>query len=568
MAIAAFTDDVIIRWNGFLKSRLGLSLVHMKKILQQQWHILVLWVIVVLSIVVRVFARPGMEVTPDSAWYLKLAEQVLNGKLSLNESSSLANIVQPGYSMFIALVHGWGVPVVSAAFAVNVAASIIMIIMGYALVRMVARPPAALVAAAALAFHPLLVVHARSVLTETVFIAVSMMIIWGALYLAQRQSSWQWYILLGGLIGFSYLIRMVGLVWLPWTGVVILITWYRARPHVPMQLIVRIAAVVIGLVIVALPYLGYLRTMTGATVLTGSQRTVQLSTSVFNVDADDLDTEKKRVYLSLTPDKTDYLINHPALFTQVMEARVVSLSPVALLERTWPIIGRNATTIAQYFSVLWIGVIVLLWLLVVKRKLIPPLVYYLVLAMVLYCGALSTVGIIARYILPILPFALVAVCVVLWRASFRLSFPQRICLYGFGIMLMVVLHAMFYLLWFESIVVYPQKAVTNETGQLFTSATMEVWTAAHVGKVPKILSTTPVVSYALGSTFYPMPYGSIDDIMQFAAYHNITYFFIQSTTAYSHAQRQAFQQYAMTHVQLKHIINDPMYSLYSWEGER
>lgn len=193
----------------------------------------------------------------DPALYLILSEQVANGEgyVYPGRDGGVTAFYPPGYSVALGVVQWLArlLPGELSAFGVavgfNVVLSVLTIVLVFELGRRLLSVPVGLVAAAAFAFWPNLIVHSGLVLTETLFLFlfVAMLLLALATPAVARAPGRGRMLAVGVLFGTVGMVRPTSLVMAP----VFLVLWWPQGVGVALK---RTALVGLGTLALVLPW--------------------------------------------------------------------------------------------------------------------------------------------------------------------------------------------------------------------------------------------------------------------------------------------------------------------------
>ncbi len=465
----------------------------------------------------------------DSILYFKLAEQVQSGKLYLTEPFNWSNLIQPGYAMLLSFVSGFGIDVKIAAKIVNLTAVAITVICGYFIGRKAAGEWAGYLAALALAVHPVLLLQSWFALTESVFIAFLLIVVWVGQYAVRPRASWTSHFLIGMLIGFLYLIRLVGLSMVLWYALMLLWT-YIVYPNARSwrRYAVRVGMFAAGLCIFVLPYVAFLYTHTGQLTLTGQQSIGQGAIAVLDADAPDYEYEKREILQSLTADKTDYLINHPDEFRAAHNLELHSSSLSGTIVQGLRHLSNNLYIVVTYCNILLLG---LLAPFVLRRGVSTSekqMMGSLVTATICVGVIIFVVRIIPRYVAPTIPLLIILLSAIAMYGAVRLNRAWPRVIIFFLALCMICVQGVIA----SRVAQSAESIVTPYSLQTTSEAASLEWLDAHHTEIPRIISSSPYIPYQMHMGMYVVPDAPIADIITFACYNQIEYMMIHNNSPY------------------------------------
>ena len=519
-----------------------------------------LLVLVAVAIIIRLLFPSAETLAPDSTLYLKLADKIAVGQLELDEVFTPSNIIQPGFSIVIFLINQMFRNPEFVGVLISILSGVVLIVLIFYLGKRLFNVWTGLIAGIVIAIHPLFIRYSTIVLTESLFTALfigAILMFWSMM---REPKSHLWYFFLGLLVGYAYLVRIVGLslvlVFLFW----IVANWSQHNKLPVRKIVLSIVVFIIGVSMLVAPYLFYLYEKTGQFVLTGQQAIAANVQAEFDQYAADRMTEKRRVFQSLTEDKTDYAINYGG--------NSMPGTATSIIDRVWSF-GRlfiiNISYNAYFFvTVFLLQIIILIYGLyrAIKKKENTLQYWYLLSIIPLYLFIYYLGQPSFRYYYPIVVLLLLlasAGAVQLIKGISKINIRMLVIsiLITIFVLYEVVVHISF--LKGENIFLRPFFRPSYDSE-------MTLWIDNNLGSNLEILSTTPVVSYEVDARNYGMPYADIDSIIYFARYHNLDYIFVQNWGEY----------YGMVKTQLDDIstnpdsniisiIKKPRYSLYRLE---
>ncbi|XOU94214.1 MAG: glycosyltransferase family 39 protein [Candidatus Kerfeldbacteria bacterium] len=264
--------------------------------------------LILFSLAIRIIFVTDIPLSPDSVLYLKLAEKISFGELALNESFNMANLIQPGYSIVISffnfLVHN---PVTTGQM-ISLISGVLIVLFSYLLSREMFGHKVGMIAGIILAIDPLAIIFSHKVLTESLFACLLIGILLLFWLVIKHKWQWYWFILIGGLIGLAYSIRLVGLSLMFLFFLWLLFEMIKTKKI--KYYFIRIALIFVGVLLIVFPYVSYLYSQTGLIIFTGQQAYSSRGMDKYDYEAEDLVYEKRIIYQSLNEDETDYLINN------------------------------------------------------------------------------------------------------------------------------------------------------------------------------------------------------------------------------------------------------------------
>jgi 4-amino-4-deoxy-L-arabinose transferase-like glycosyltransferase len=225
---------------------------------------LTFWLLV--AFVLRLFLLWHFEqvISPDGVQYVALARSLIAG----NFRAGLSIYSAPLYPAFIGIASLIFRDIEFGGRFVSVLAGSLLVLVSHRLIRNWYGPKVAIIGAALVALHPLLIYYSTTLLTEstyTFFFTAAVLAGWSALSAAKGSR----YLLAGAIIGTSYLLKpeAAGFVLLL---VVMALSRRLFTKTAPGKESVRNALLICaGFLLVAAPYLFYLRHQTGTWTLSG-----------------------------------------------------------------------------------------------------------------------------------------------------------------------------------------------------------------------------------------------------------------------------------------------------------
>lgn len=242
-------------------------------------------IVILLGIVLRFRLASHIIVYPDSTLYLSLAKNILNGQFFIKFVNGMPQVLHPLYSIMVAIFWFIFRDINFSAVTVSVISGSMIFLPSYLLARSLFGYQVAWLSIIILFFEPLTIHWSTSMLTESLFIFLftfSIYLLWHAI----QQEKLYWYFIAGLVIGLSYLSRISGL-----PSIIIAIGWsiifglfihrYDLRRSIN-----NIITLIMGYLLVLIPYLIQLRRVKGRWLLTEygdiGVRIIQKSTSVLN----------------------------------------------------------------------------------------------------------------------------------------------------------------------------------------------------------------------------------------------------------------------------------------------
>ncbi|MBI5192086.1 MAG: glycosyltransferase family 39 protein [Nitrospirae bacterium] len=200
----------------------------MKNISDTKLKWIILGIITFLSFIVRISTASVFVTYPDSALYLSFAKSILNGRLFFDFAGGNNTILPPLYSLVIAFFSLFTGNIEKAGVLVSILSGAILIIPVFYIAKTVYNEKAAWVSTAFVFFSPILINWSTSMLTESLFITLFISGIAGCLYGIENKKL-LFILVSGGLIGLSYMTRVVGIVVIPVLGIWMLIHYFSVR---------------------------------------------------------------------------------------------------------------------------------------------------------------------------------------------------------------------------------------------------------------------------------------------------------------------------------------------------
>jgi len=234
------------------------------KLIARRINVLAGWTTLALLIRLLCLWRLDHVLSPDGVLYLTLAQNLKAGNFSTGFSPYWA----PLYPILISLASiFFRDPEFTGRF-ISVAAGALLVIPVYRLAFKWYGMPAARIAAAIVALHPLLIYYSTVVLTESVYTLVFTCAVvtgWSALSRGRRGS----FLLTGFTFGLCYLLKPEAALFLPLLVAIVFI-----RPFFHRAYSLKLGAqngllLAMGFLLPAAPYIIYLQRQTGAWVLSG-----------------------------------------------------------------------------------------------------------------------------------------------------------------------------------------------------------------------------------------------------------------------------------------------------------
>ena len=269
-------------------------------------------IIFVVSVITRMILHNYHIFTSDSVLYLKLAEIIGQGQLELTEFFKPQNIIQPGYSIIIMLFNIIINNLEISAMLVSLVSGIILCLFVYVLGTSLFNKKVGLIGGLIIALHPAFVNSSWAMLTESLFMAVFVLSIYLFWTVLNNKKSKKWFFYIGLLVGFLYLTRIVGLFVMPVFFIWLTIYWYWFKKIDLKYYFSSILLLIIGCMILVMPYLVFLYNRSGSFILTGQHIYAVSGLEKYDQTAENRSIEKRKVFSSLNEDNTDYIINNIA----------------------------------------------------------------------------------------------------------------------------------------------------------------------------------------------------------------------------------------------------------------
>ncbi len=459
---------------------------------------------------------------PDSCSYLWLSQQIERGDLSVRYGEEV-EYYQPFYPFLISLVAPGGrdripgaiiVSLLAGAGAAAVAAWMAGRMTGAGDIRH--KLAAAAAAGALVAVHPLAVRYSGVVLTESLFSFLFVLL--AALTWAWRDRSGRWpFLVIGAVAGLGYLTRAVGLL-----GLAVAVLWVglgrRGREGGKGTALCgagmrRAALVVLGFLVISLPYIAYVRVNLGSWRVTG-QEELFLSKISENVWEDE-----EQYNFALTPDGLRFATEERGREASILETM---WSHRAFMKR---LVSGNLDNLVRVITPgLHLAVLlpfILAGLAGGRRREAAYFVSWWLPFLAVYGVTFSAL----RYFVPLLPLLLVAAAAGAVNAGrWICARPARTGRVVPGIAVSVVIACALcgFLLYRVSRERHPEAvrvAPLKEMGLRLRSSVREG---------TRIMDRKPFVSYFAGGEFVGMPYDSVERILAYARHVGVEYLVVDS----------------------------------------
>lgn len=246
---------------------------------KQKW--IILGIITFLSFIFRLSTASVYVTYPDSTLYLSFAKSILNGRFFFDFAGGNNTILPPLYPLTAAFFSLFSGRIETSAILVSALAGALLIIPVFYIAKTVYNEKAAWVSSAFVFFSPILINWSKSILTESLFITLFISGIALCLYGIENRKL-IFILISGGLIGLSYMTRVVGLVAIPVIGLWLLIyfIWNRksAENTLGMKLkdaLVPVVVFSLGFIIVTGLYLVKLHSFYGYWTVAGSYGSIK-----------------------------------------------------------------------------------------------------------------------------------------------------------------------------------------------------------------------------------------------------------------------------------------------------
>jgi len=482
-------------------------------------EIVFLLILVCIALIIRLIISSHVLISRDSLLYLELAEKIGQGQLSLNRPLSLQNLIQPGYSItifiFNLLVRNWEL----AGLLVSLMSGLFSVVLVYYLSKELFNYRLGILASLIVTIYPCFINYSTIILTESLFALFFLGIVYYFWIITKRNKPYYHYILLGLIIGFSYLIRVTGLFALAAIIVWILVNWLIRKKINYKQVVTSIILVIIGASLFVTPYLAFLYQKKHNFLIAGAQDYVVFAKNNLE-DGAFSRLEKNRIYKSLNDDKNDYKINN--LNTNELKTQ---LSIGSLITTYIKNFFRNISYNARYFLFAFLVII-------------PFIAYGLIRSIkhkerfAGYCYIISWVIFIMliyytgrpliRYYYPAIPLLLILAADGITGLTTKLRLkPIRLYVMTTIIIITVMYNFLSNALpgYFDYRLKFFNLFRTDsnkyrEIGQ---------WINKNSSENPKILSTSPKVSYYAKAVHYPIPFADCESILDFVRYQKINF---------------------------------------------
>jgi len=500
-------------------------------------EILIIIILLVIALLPRLYFRSDGEVTPDSILYFQLAEKISEGEWQLDNVFTMQNILQPGYSLAMYSTNLLWHDIETSSRVVSIIAGVLLVLLVYAMGRRMFGKQVGILAAVFTALHPMFISYSVRSLTEPLFALLFLLIAYLFYEFINRTNvSYWWFVLIGFLIGCCYLVRLVGLsmlgviiIWLLIYIILKRVTWQRA--------LITLGIVVGSLVITMAPYLGFLYQQNDSLVLTGIQGYAMSSNNTyFGSEAKDDDYEKRRAYLSLSDDSTDYKINQEDIGSNG------GGSYVFLVSNYFRLFIKNISTNLWYvikaFSVYLILIIISI-LFYRRNNYKLRKIWFLLSIIPVYLAIYYIDAPGYRYDYRIIPIIFLGSAVGTTKSSNKIG--ARELRFG-AIVTIIALVFIADAIFFRG---FSLKPYNNQA----TDQNKEIgyWIKNNFSdQYKKILSTSSEVAYYAELEYYPVPFAEFEDLFSFAKHNSIDLLLVSDKDSYYHD----------LHILLDDIIND------------
>ncbi|MFA6098191.1 MAG: glycosyltransferase family 39 protein [Patescibacteria group bacterium] len=461
----------------------------------------------IFSIIVRLVISAFYPVGSDSVLYLKLAERISQGFLSLNEFKKVHEFIQPGYSFFIYLfnlvINNWEI----AALAVSIISGVFLVLLTYLLAKRLFNSTTAVIAGILMCLHPMALYFSTSVLTESLFTALLISVIYLSWLALVRKKSVFFFILIGFLIGLAYYVRIVGLAALPVVVLWILLFGFLIEKRKLKYLLFSIMLLCLGVLAVVSPYLIYLYQQKGEFVITGAQNTAEYVKSEFGADKMETRLQKHQIFSSLDETGSDFKIN------EVNETAKKSTGDLLSIywKNFWGCITDNIIKFLGYFFIFSFTCI---YILIRKRSRQATISFFYLLSwipfyLIIYYQGRPDL----RYYFPVLPLMIIIIA-SLFSSIFSHKFNKLTRIFGLASLI----------LFFLIIEMFINRKFPLVPLSIFKESNFHkagIVIKENFGANQKILSEYPAVTYYSEGIHYPLPVDDYSSVTQFARYQNV-----------------------------------------------
>jgi len=343
-------------------------------------------------------------ISSDGVFYLRAAEEFFAGDIK----AGLGSVYPPGYPLLIAAAYPLFGDWELAGQGLSLLFGVALLFPLYGLFREVLGDKIALLGCYLAGVSPFLALYSVHVRSESTYLFLSTSSLCLFASALTRKSVGRFF--LGGIVaGFAYLVRPEAIGFMVIVPAVLLFHWWRRENHFPW-LIQSVAALALGFLLFALPFIVYLSIDTGqfGAISRKAGVTWALNLQKSGMLNDDVDSQGVDVN---SFSFTDYLLQHPLLYAQ----KVASDVPAAIA-------AFFEAVHYSYMPFLLLGVFVL-----ARRDdwLGPQL--FLIGTVLFYVVGFALIYVKRRYSLQAVPISLAWVALGIWWAwdKVQLALPAR-----------------------------------------------------------------------------------------------------------------------------------------------
>lgn len=493
--------------------------------MSRQKEYIYLAVLIIIALALRLFLPYG-PVMPDSALYLKLAEKIGQGQLILDSPFHSQNIIQPGYSfviyLFNLLINNWRL----SGIIVSLLAGVLLVFVMYFFGKSLFNKRVGLLSALVIAIYPLFISYSAKILTESIFAFIFMVIVYLFWLILHGKRSYYWYILLGLLVGFSYLIRIAGLFSLVAVIMWLIISWLILKRINTRQVIISFILFIVSAVLVIAPYLIYLQQKNHTFVLTGMQDMAIYAQDELLVEKVLSRADIYQLFLSLTDDKTDYSYNK--LNGNVLKHKNDLGSLITLYARNFI---SNIVYNIKFFVITFLVEIVCIFYFLyayIKKKKSLINFWYIVSWIPFLLAIYGMTRPFLRYYYPIIPLLIIlsANGIIIFARNIKVNLIRY-----FTLLVIIAIWLVYSLLLnvfvHHDYVIAPAKLLV-----MSDSEKVGLWLQQQYGRNLRVLSTNQVVSYFADAVHYPLPFADYESVLYFAQHNAINFIIVDNKINY------------------------------------
>ena len=479
---------------------------------------ILLWALFFMALFLRIIFGPPSVITNDSVNYIQLAQQLSEGNFFIENYQFPGDIVylQPLFSILMSLVNtivnNWEI----SGLIINIIFSSLIVFPVFYLARHLFNERIAFMAGLLVMVHAEMIHFSGRVLTEGLFSFLWLLIIYLVFTYRNQSKRIIPFLILGGLVGLAYLTRVVGLLAFPLVFVTIL--FYKDSLLRKLRMI---SVVMVGLLIVALPYILVLHSNTGDWVLSGEQNEafrILAYTKENNLDS----------FYGLSGELNSELSFSINMLPKIEEYSLFGLG--------YQFIKDIPYNFLFYFLLFMFNApIILFSFLLFKKGYLQNktnlflLIFWIVLYLFFYSiflveHSFQTTAQMVRYMLPVFPLAFIIASVALYsvinpiRKFFNFDSPRTLVL----LFIFAALMLNFVFIWpLSSIQLksYPRVSIEKAVGD---------WIINNTGESESFLTTNRAFTYYGNRTFFFTPDVEVTVLLDYARQHNIKYIILDS----------------------------------------